>query len=199
MARMNDEAGPYRGTDARGCRASGGRGSERRRVCWRRSSRISTRSASARAATRWSSRCSPSSGSCGCKRDWPSSAIAAVRDGRTTFHPKRWENTYFNWMENVHDWCISRQLWWGHRIPAYRCERCGHTDRRGRAPVAMPRVRRRPTSSRTTTCSTPGSVRACGRSRPWDGPSDTPELRALLSDQPAASPASTSFFSGSRG
>ena len=52
-------------------------------------------------------------------------AIAAVRDGRTTFHPKRWENTYFSWMENVYDWCISRQLWWGHRIPAYWCERCG--------------------------------------------------------------------------
>jgi valyl-tRNA synthetase len=52
-------------------------------------------------------------------------AMAAVRDGRTTFFPKFWENTYFNWMENVHDWCISRQLWWGHRIPAYRCARCG--------------------------------------------------------------------------
>ncbi len=54
-------------------------------------------------------------------------AIAAVRDGRTTFHPKFWENTYFNWMENIHDWCISRQLWWGHRIPAYDCGDCGHT------------------------------------------------------------------------
>jgi valyl-tRNA synthetase len=52
-------------------------------------------------------------------------ALKAVRDGRTTFHPKRWENTYFSWMENVYDWCISRQLWWGHRIPAYWCERCG--------------------------------------------------------------------------
>ena len=52
-------------------------------------------------------------------------ALAAVRDGRTTFHPKFWENTYFSWMENVYDWCISRQLWWGHRIPAYWCERCG--------------------------------------------------------------------------
>ena len=53
-------------------------------------------------------------------------ALAAVRDGRTTFHPKFWENTYFSWMENVYDWCISRQLWWGHRIPAYRCVRCDH-------------------------------------------------------------------------
>jgi len=53
-------------------------------------------------------------------------AIAAVRDGRTRFHPKHWENTYFNWLENVHDWCVSRQLWWGHRIPAYWCSRCRH-------------------------------------------------------------------------
>jgi valyl-tRNA synthetase len=53
-------------------------------------------------------------------------AIAAVREGRTKFFPKFWENTYFNWMENLHDWCISRQLWWGHRIPAFRCQRCEH-------------------------------------------------------------------------
>lgn len=53
-------------------------------------------------------------------------AIAAVREGRTRFIPEFWENTYFNWMENIHDWCISRQLWWGHRIPAYRCARCKH-------------------------------------------------------------------------
>jgi valyl-tRNA synthetase len=53
-------------------------------------------------------------------------AIEAVSDGRTSFHPKTWEKTYFNWLENIRDWCISRQLWWGHRIPAYRCERCAH-------------------------------------------------------------------------
>ena len=52
--------------------------------------------------------------------------IEAVRNGETTFHPKFWENTFFNWLENIHDWCISRQLWWGHRIPAYRCARCDH-------------------------------------------------------------------------
>ena len=46
-------------------------------------------------------------------------AIAAVRTGEIQFVPKRWENVYFNWMENIQDWCISRQLWWGHRIPAY--------------------------------------------------------------------------------
>ena len=46
-------------------------------------------------------------------------AIAAVRDGRTTFVPKNWEKTYFEWMENIQPWCISRQLWWGHQIPAW--------------------------------------------------------------------------------
>ena len=52
-------------------------------------------------------------------------AIEAVRAGRVVFHPKSWENTYFHWMENIRDWAISRQLWWGHRIPAWRCAGCG--------------------------------------------------------------------------
>ena len=46
-------------------------------------------------------------------------AIAAVRDGRTVFVPKTWEKTYFDWMENIQPWCVSRQLWWGHQIPAW--------------------------------------------------------------------------------
>lgn len=52
-------------------------------------------------------------------------AIKAVRSKRIEFIPKRFEKTYFNWMENIKDWCISRQLWWGHRIPAYYCDDCG--------------------------------------------------------------------------
>ena len=52
-------------------------------------------------------------------------AIKAVREGRTSFIPQRFENIYFNWMENIQDWCISRQLWWGHRIPAWYCKDCG--------------------------------------------------------------------------
>ncbi|MBR7112858.1 MAG: valine--tRNA ligase [Clostridia bacterium] len=51
-------------------------------------------------------------------------AIAAVREGRTKFVPERFEKNYFHWMENIRDWCISRQLWWGHRIPAFYCDAC---------------------------------------------------------------------------
>lgn len=54
-------------------------------------------------------------------------AIEAVRDGRIKFIPERFEKIYFNWMENIRDWCISRQLWWGHRIPAYYCQGCNDT------------------------------------------------------------------------
>ncbi len=53
-------------------------------------------------------------------------AIKSVEEGRTKFVPKNWENTYFDWMHNIRDWCISRQIWWGHRIPAWYCTDCDH-------------------------------------------------------------------------
>lgn len=53
-------------------------------------------------------------------------AIKAVEDGDVRFVPKSWENTYFDWMHNIRDWCISRQIWWGHRIPAWHCGDCSH-------------------------------------------------------------------------
>jgi len=53
-------------------------------------------------------------------------AIRVVKDGETKFVPDRFSKTYMNWMENVRDWCISRQLWWGHQIPAWTCAECGH-------------------------------------------------------------------------
>jgi valyl-tRNA synthetase len=54
-------------------------------------------------------------------------AAQAVRDGRTRLVPAQWEKTYFEWLDNIRDWCISRQLWWGHRIPAWYCQKCGQT------------------------------------------------------------------------
>jgi valyl-tRNA synthetase len=53
-------------------------------------------------------------------------AIAAVESGKTRIVPEHWEKTYFHWMRNIQDWCISRQLWWGHSIPAWYCEKCSH-------------------------------------------------------------------------
>ncbi|MDR0645050.1 MAG: valine--tRNA ligase [Treponema sp.] len=54
-------------------------------------------------------------------------ALAAWKRGEIVFYPKRWENTYEHWLANIRDWCISRQLWWGHRIPAWTCASCGKT------------------------------------------------------------------------
>jgi valyl-tRNA synthetase len=64
-------------------------------------------------------------------------AIAAVKSTpkRIEFIPENWEKTYLNWMENIRDWCVSRQLWWGHRIPAWHCKPCGHTTVSRETPV----------------------------------------------------------------
>ena len=55
-------------------------------------------------------------------------AIKVVKDGEVRFVPERFSKNYFNWMNNILDWCISRQLWWGHRIPAFYCDKCGHME-----------------------------------------------------------------------
>ena len=61
-------------------------------------------------------------------KDLGKRAADSVRAGEMRFVPKRYEKQYFNWLDNIRDWCISRQLWWGHRIPAYTCEKCGHIN-----------------------------------------------------------------------
>lgn len=66
-------------------------------------------------------------------------AIEAVRSGKTKFLPERFSKTYFNWMENIRDWCISRHLWWGHRIPAWYCDQCGETIVAKEAPTVCPK------------------------------------------------------------
>jgi valyl-tRNA synthetase len=66
-------------------------------------------------------------------------AIEAVREGRTRIIPEVWEKTYFEWMENIRDWCISRQIWWGHRIPAWYCDSCGHVIVAKETPTSCPK------------------------------------------------------------
>ncbi|OGQ11877.1 MAG: valine--tRNA ligase [Deltaproteobacteria bacterium RBG_19FT_COMBO_46_12] len=66
-------------------------------------------------------------------------AIESVRDGRTRIIPVVWEKTYFEWMENIKDWCISRQIWWGHRIPAWYCGQCGEVVVSKETPASCPK------------------------------------------------------------
>ena len=66
-------------------------------------------------------------------------AVEAVKNGEIELIPKRMEKTYFNWTDNIRDWCISRQLWWGHRIPAYYCQDCGETVVAAEAPTVCPK------------------------------------------------------------
>ena len=68
-------------------------------------------------------------------------AIEAIKTGELTFVPKNYDKTYLHWLENIRDWCISRQLWWGHRIPAYYCEKCGETvvARSSEVPTVCPK------------------------------------------------------------
>ncbi len=65
-------------------------------------------------------------------------ALKAWKDGDIVFYPRKWENTYQRWLENIRDWCISRQLWWGHRIPVWYCRKCGKTIVSREDPVCCP-------------------------------------------------------------
>ncbi len=71
-------------------------------------------------------------------------ALKAVRDGTIRIAPERWHAVYVNWLEGIRDWNISRQLWWGHRIPVWYCDECkGEPHRESRGCTEMPQVRRR--------------------------------------------------------
>ena len=97
-------------------------------------------------------------------------AREAVESGEITIVPENYRTIYLNWMNNIHDWCVSRQLWWGHRIPAWTCsnEACKEVIvAREEPPRAQNAAERN--SSRSLTCSTPGSRPGCCRSRLWVG------------------------------
>ncbi len=72
-------------------------------------------------------------------KDLAAPAIEAVKKGETRFVPERFDKIYFHWMENIRDWCVSRQLWWGHRIPAWYCDDCGETIVAREVPVVCPK------------------------------------------------------------
>ncbi len=68
-------------------------------------------------------------------------ALKAWRDGDVKFYPQRWENTYEHWLTNIRDWCISRQLWWGHRIPVWYCDHCGYIMVEREEPTICPKCK----------------------------------------------------------
>jgi len=103
-------------------------------------------------------------------------AIQVVRDGSVRIIPKGWENTYYDWMENIRDWCISRQIWWGHRIPAWHCDSCGEVTVLREDPVVCAKC-----GSRDIT-QDPDVLDTWFSSALWPfstmgWPDDTPELR----------------------
>lgn len=74
-------------------------------------------------------------------KDLAKEAIKAVKRGEIKFTPPYWKKSYFNWLENIHDWCISRQIWWGHQIPVWHCQKCGETIVSKATPTQCPKCR----------------------------------------------------------
>ena len=137
--RMNENAGPYRGMDRFECREKIVEDFERDGVllktedyrhvvghCYRCKTIVEPN-----LSLQWFVRTKPLA----------KAAIEAVRDRRTRIIPEVWKKTYFEWMENIRDWCISRQIWWGHRIPAWYCDRCGEVIVSKETPATCPKCR----------------------------------------------------------
>jgi valyl-tRNA synthetase len=135
--RMNENAGPYRGMDRFECREKIVKDFERDEVlvkiedyrhvvghCYRCKTIVEPN-----LSLQWFVKTKPLA----------KTAIEAVRDGRTRIIPEVWEKTYFEWMENIRDWCISRQIWWGHRIPAWYCDGCGEVIVSKEVPTSCPK------------------------------------------------------------
>jgi valyl-tRNA synthetase len=135
--RMNENAGPYRGMDRFECREKMVEDFERAEVlvkiedyrhmvghCYRCKTIVEPN-----LSLQWFVKTKPLA----------KTAIEAVRDGRTRIIPEVWEKTYFEWMENIRDWCISRQIWWGHRIPAWYCDGCGEVIVSKEVPATCPK------------------------------------------------------------
>ncbi len=134
---MNDEAGPYKGMDRSECRRAIVADLERLGLLEKTVPHRHAIGQCQRCDTvvepivskQWFVRTGPLAGP----------AIEAVRDGRIKILPKRFERVYMHWMENIRDWCISRQLWWGHRIPVWYCRVCGEVIVEMEDPSACPR------------------------------------------------------------
>ena len=137
QGRMNENAGPYQGMDRFECRKRIVEDFERDGVliktedyrhmvghCYRCKTIVEPN-----LSLQWFVRTKPLA----------RTAMEAVRGGRTRIIPEVWEKTYFEWMENIRDWCISRQIWWGHRIPAWYCEACGEVIVAKEPPSSCPK------------------------------------------------------------
>ena len=123
-------------------------------------------------------------------------AIESVEKGEIKFVPERFTKNYMNWMKGTRDWCISRQLWWGHQIPAWYCDDCGETVVAKSAPCACPSAAAQ-SSRRTPIRWIPGSPPLCGPSARWAGPMRRAKTSSISTPPTPSLPATISSASGS--